>query len=132
MKLLAVSMALLVVLQPGNSPAARSHRVALTSGSGRYEMSPDDLTVSPGDTLVFHVESGGPHALGIDPQGLTVPTHEAWNGALPHRVGDLRGPLMRQNDSYQVVIPRSFPKGKYRVFCLPHRAYDEDLTLEVK
>lgn len=77
-------------------------------------------------------ESGAPHSLGIDPQGLTPAVREAWNRVLPRRVGDLRGPLMHQNDSYEVVIPRSFPKGKYRVFCLPHRAYDEDLELEVK
>lgn len=95
-------------------------------------MSPDDLTVSPGDTLVFQAESGAPHSLGIDPQGMTAAVREAWNRALPRRVGDLRGPLMHQNDSYEVVIPRSVPKGKYRIFCLPHRAYDEQLAIEVK
>ena len=99
---------------------------------GRYEMAPDELSVGLGDTLVFRVESGGPHSLGIDPQGMTAVAHEGWNRALPRRVGDLRGPLMRQNDTYEVVIPRSVPKGKYRIFCLPHRAYDEDLEIEVK
>jgi plastocyanin len=132
-KLFAVSAVLLLGLEAGPAPAVRSHRIDLTGGENvRHEMSPDDLTASPGDTLVFHAESGAPHALGVDPQGMTPAVHEAWNRALPRRVGDLRGPLMRQNESYEVVIPRSVPKGKYRIFCLPHRAYDEDLELEIK
>jgi len=132
-KLLAITAAVLTGLLPGPVPVIRSHSIALTGGTNAsHEMSPDDLTVNPGDTLVFHVESGAPHALGIDPAGMTPAVHEAWNRALPRRVGDLRGPLMRQNDSYEVVIPWSVPKGKYRIFCLPHRAYDEDLELEVK
>lgn len=133
MKLFAISAVLLIGIPTGPAPAVRSHRIVLTGGENvSYEMSPDDLTVSPGDTLVFRVESGAPHALGIDPQGMTPAVHEAWNQSLLRRVGDLRGPLMRQNDSYEVVVPRSVPKGKYRIFCLPHRAYDEDLEIEVK
>ena len=133
LKLLALSAAVLIGLSTGPVSAARSHRITLTGGNNvRYQMVPGDLTASPGDTLEFHVESGAPHSLGVDPQGLSPVVHEAWNRALPHRVGDLRGPLLRQNDSYEVVIPRSVPKGKYRIFCLPHRAYDEYLQIEVK
>lgn len=129
----AVSAVVLIGLASGPVPAARSYHVTLTGGQDvRYRMAPAALSVSAGDTLVFRVESGAPHSLGIDPQDMTPGVHEAWNRALPRRVGDLRGPLMRQNDSYEVVIPRGLPKGKYRIFCLPHRAYDEELVLEVK
>ena len=128
-----LSAAILVGLHLDLNPAAKSHRITLSGGAdANYQMAPDDIKASPGDTLVFQVKSGAPHALGIDPTGMTTQVHEAWNRALPRRVGDLRGPLLRQNDSYEVVIPRGVPKGKYRIFCSPHRAYDEDLEVSIE
>lgn len=133
MKSLALVLTLIIGLQLDPAGAVRSHRISLEGGGdAKYQMSPDEIKASPGDTLVFQVKSGAPHALGIDPTGMTPAVREAWNRALPRRVGDLRGPLLRPNNSYEVVIPRAVPKGTYRIFCSPHRAYDEGLQLEVQ
>jgi plastocyanin len=132
LKLSAIAAVFGAVLGLGSVVPAASHRVLLQGADAKYEMEPDDLEASPGDSVIFQVNGGAPHALGIDPTGMSAAAHEAWNRALPRRVGDLRGPLIRQNDRYVIVVPRGIAKGKYRVFCSPHRAYDEDLDLEIK
>ena len=127
-----------LLLIPGllldGSPAAGLHTVRLTGDDerGEYRFSPSRLTANRGDTVVFRVESGGPHALGLDPAGLSPAVRDAWNQALPRRRGLLRGPLIRDNQPYLVVIPRTVTPGKYTVFCLPHRAYDMRLEVEIR
>lgn len=112
---------------------ARQERITLgVGGRDGYRMSREHLEVRPGDTLVFEVKGGAPHALGMTPAGMTPAVKAAWNGALPRRVGDLRGPLLHENDRYLVVVPRGLPVGSYRIFCLAHRAYDEAIDLELK
>ena len=116
------------------SPSARQHTVRLTGevSNGHFRFSPARVTVQRGDTLVFMVESGGPHALGVDPAGVSPPLRAAWNRALPRRTGALRGPLIRAGQPYAIVVPREMEPGKYTFFCLAHRAYDMKLELDVK
>jgi plastocyanin len=116
------------------SPDARSHTVRLTGDHDKaeYRFSPNRVTVNRGDTVVFQVESGGPHALGLDPAGLSGGVRDAWNQALPRRRGLLRGPMIRADHPYFVVIPHAITPGKYTIFCLPHRAYDMRLEVEVR
>lgn len=127
-----------LLLIPGllldGSGVVRRHTVRLSgdAAGGQYRFSPTRLTVSRGDTIVFQVESGGPHALGVDPAGLTGPVRDAWNHALPRRTGSLRGPLIRADQPYTVVILRGIEPGTYTFFCLAHRAYDMKLEVEVK
>lgn len=113
---------------------ARRHTIFLRGDPARddYRMQPAHLRVSPGDTLSFHVQGGAPHAIAMSAAGLEPRVHEAWNRALPHRVGDLRGPLLRGNDTYLVVVPRGIPEGTYRLFCQTHRAYDSAVELTVE
>jgi plastocyanin len=125
------------LLLPGlflaGGPAPRPHTVRLTGDAekGEYRFSPPRLTVGRGDTVVFQVVSGGPHALGIDAEGSAA-VRNAWNQALPRRRGYLRGPLIREDQPYTVVIPRAVTPGRYTIFCLAHRAYDMRLEVEVK
>lgn len=126
-----------LLLLPGlfleGRPAPRLHTIRLTGDveKGEYRFSPARLTASRGDTVGFQVVSAGPHALGIDP-AATAAVRDAWNQALPRRRGFLRGPLIRENQPYTVVIPRAVTPGKYMIFCLVHRAYDMRLEIEVK
>ena len=113
---------------------ARLHTVRLSgdAADGQYRFSPARLTANRGDTVVFRVESGGPHSLGLDPGGMAPVVRDAWNQALPRRTGLLRSPLIRDGQPYMVVIPRAVAPGKYTIFCLVHRAYDMRLEIEVK
>jgi plastocyanin len=113
---------------------ALRHTIRMTGNAEKaeYRFVPSRLTVRPGDSLAFSTESGGPHALGLDPAGLSPDQQERWNQALPRRTGMLRSPLLRSGPPYIVVVPRSLDPGKYVVFCLAHRAYDMRLELEVK
>ena len=127
-----------MLLVPGllldGSSAPRLHRIALMGDStaGKYRFSPTEVTASPGDTLLFVVESGGPHALGFDPTGLPAPLRDAWTRALVGRVADFRGPLLRGTRRYPVVVPAGMRPGRYSFFCLAHRAYDMRMVVEVK
>ena len=116
------------------STQVRQHAIRLTGDAsrGRYQFSPNRVTVKPGDILVFTVESGGPHALGLDPKGLPEPVRDAWNQAMPRRTGSLRSPLLRSGQPYRVVVPRAMAGGTYTFFCLAHRAYDMRLEVEVR
>lgn len=135
MKIFSLAAFLLVGgLLLDSSAVARSHTIRLTGDheKGEYRFSPTRLTVNRGDTVIFQVESGGPHALGLDPAGLSPGVRDAWNQALPRRRGLLRGPMIRADHPYFVVIPQGLTPGRYTIFCLPHRAYDMKLEVEVK
>lgn len=81
--------------------------------------------------MLFVVESGGPHALGFDPAGFPASSREAWNRALPGRVADFRGPLLREGKRYLVIVPARMRPGRYTFFCLAHRAYDMRIVVTV-
>jgi plastocyanin len=98
----------------------------------QYRFSPAEVTASAGDTLFFVVESGGPHALGFNPQGLPEAVRDAWNRAMPRKVADFRGPVLKGSQGYSVIVPSHVPAGRYTFFCLAHRAYDMRLIVEVK
>jgi plastocyanin len=56
--------------------------------------------------------------------GLSDQAHEALNGAMSRRAGDLSSPLLTPDGSeYRIVVPQ-IPAGIYHFYCLPHRAYD--------
>ena len=135
MKILSLTAIVLASwLLPRHPTLARSHAVRLTGDHEKteYRFSPGQLGANRGDTLVFRVESGGPHALGMDPAGMSPSVRDAWNQALPRRRGLLRGPLIREDHPYFVVIPRTVPPGRYTIFCLAHRAYDMKLEINVR
>ena len=100
------------------------HLVADPDGES-YRFEPASVEAKPGDLLQFRVMSGAPHSVVFEGAGMSESVHQAWNGALTRRAGDLSGPVLgRDGATYRVVVP-SVPPGTYRYFCLPHRAYDE-------
>jgi plastocyanin len=121
------------LLTGGGSPA-RVHTIRMTGDPDKpeYRFAPARLTAARGDTLHFQVVSGGPHALGLDPAGLTPAARDGWNRALPGRRGLLRGPLLRNEQTYTVIVPRAAAPGTNVIFCLVHRAYDMRVEIEVR
>ncbi len=96
-----------------------------------YRFVPAKVTASPGDVLVFKAVRGSPHSIVFEGGDLSEATHEAMNGAMGRRTGDLSSPLLQADGSeYRIVVPRVSP-GVYHFYCLPHKAYDERGELRI-
>lgn len=123
--------------RPAARPAARPARtftVALREERRNdvYRFVPATVTARPGDHLRFRVESGAPHSIVIRDEGLEPRVRQAWAAALRGRVGGLSGPLLPETGTtYEVTVPAAVPPGRYRFYCLVHRAYAMDGTLQV-
>jgi plastocyanin len=119
------------------TPRATVHEVVLRhvdaaeADEDLYLFVPQETTARPGDRIRFTVESGGPHSVVIAADSLDRSTAEAWNQALPRRVGPRTSPLLvAPGDTYELTVPR-VPPGRYRYYCLPHRAYRMDGVIVV-
>ena len=117
----------------GTAHAQRVHEIRLEASAKEdvYRFSPANVSARPGDVLLFRTVSGTPHSIVFEAAGLAAPAHEALNGAMSRRAGDLSSPLLSPDGAeYRVVVPALAP-GRYQFFCLPHRAYDMRGTLEI-
>ena len=132
--LVTISAALLMsVTLAGTGQAQRVHEIKLEANPGRdvYRFVPANVAARPGDVLLFRTVSGTPHSIVFEGAGLSAAAHEALNGAMSRRAGDLSSPLLSPDGAeYRVVVP-AIPPGSYQFFCLPHRAYDMRGTLRV-
>jgi plastocyanin len=125
---------LMLVALPATSHAQRVHEIRLEANAARdvYRFVPASVSARPGDVLLFRTVSGTPHSIVFEAAGLAGPAHEALNGAMTRRAGDLSSPLLSPDGAeYRVVVP-AIPTGRYQFFCLPHRAYDMRGTLHVR
>ena len=118
---------MLAVLLPwpwaARAKPSRSMRFGWSDGEGRFRFSPSPVSAKRGDVLLFKAVSGTPHSVVFEGKDLAPAAHQALNGALPRRAGDLSSPLLTQGAEYRIVVP-ALPAGSYEFFCLPHRAYD--------
>ena len=89
-----------------------------------YAYRPETVTAKAGDILVFRGAEGENHAVSFE-RAISPAARQALNSAMPNRVGDLAGPLVPGGREYRITVPANLPAGRYRFFCLPHRAYDE-------
>lgn len=106
--------------------AQRVHEIRLEAFPERevYRFSPARVTARPGDVLLFRTVSGSPHSVVFESADLSGAAHEALNGAMSRRTGDLSSPLLTPDGAeYRIVVP-ALPPGRFEFFCLPHRAYD--------
>jgi plastocyanin len=113
--------------------AQKVHEIRLDANPEKeiFRFSPAQVTARPGDVLLFRAVTGTPHSIVFESGGLSGPAHEALNGALSRRSGDLSSPLLTPNGAeYRMVVP-ALPRGRYEFFCLPHRAYDMRGVLQI-
>ena len=119
----------------GSQAAAQAvHEIRMEANEKRHEYTfvPAEVTARPGDVLLFRSVSGGPHSVVFEADGLPAAAQEALNGAMPRRSADLSSPLLTgKGAEYRITIP-ALPRGRYRFFCLPHRAYDMRGQLSIK
>jgi plastocyanin len=113
--------------------AQRVHEIRVEANPAKetYRITPPLVAARPGDVLLFKAGRGVPHSIVFETTGLSEAAHEALNGAMARRSGDLSSPLFtREGAEYRVVVPRVAP-GIYHFYCLPHRAYDERGQLRI-
>ena len=115
----------LVLGVTASAEAQATHVIRMDGNAEReeYAFAPATVTAKPGDILVFRVAGGGNHGVTFE-SSMPAAAREALNAAMPGRVGNLSGPLITRGGEYRIVVPK-MPAGRYRFYCLPHRAYDE-------
>jgi plastocyanin len=121
-----VSSLVVLVSSATAAEAQKVHEIRLDANPSKevYRFTPPLVTARPGDVLLFRATSGTPHSIVFEGAGLSDQAHEALNGAMSRRAGDLSSPLLTLNGSeYRIVVPQ-IPPGIYHFYCLPHRAYD--------
>ena len=119
---------------PAFVAAQETHGVRMVGDASKdeYRFEPAELTVRPGDVVVFRVASGAPHGVVFEGRGLSRDVRAALNTAMPARSAELSSPLLTASGrEYRIVIP-NVPAGTYRFYCLPHRAYDMRGALTVQ
>jgi plastocyanin len=132
LKTVSCSLGLLCALA-SVAEGQRVHQIRLEADPEKetYRITPPLITARPGDVLLFRAGKGVPHGIVFEATGLTEAAHEALNGAMPRRTGDLSSPMLTaEGVEYRIVIPRVAP-GIYHFYCLPHRAYDERAQLRI-
>jgi plastocyanin len=108
------------------SAAQETYVVRLVADAAKdvYRFEPASLAVHPNDVIVFRVMSGAPHSIVFEGGDLSPGVRGAFNTAMAGRSGDLSSPLLTATGKdYRLVVPQ-VPAGRYRFYCLPHRAYD--------
>jgi plastocyanin len=135
---LALTVPLLVlcsfVSHPRRTPVVHEIRIEGDTASERFRFSPAKTTALPGEVLQFVVVSGAPHSVVFEATGLSPAAHTALNAAMPGRLSDLSGPMLRaKGDQYRLVVP-ALAAGTYHFYCLMHRAYNMggDLRVEAR
>lgn len=124
MRSILLAMAALVCTAPLAAQTRHVVHVRGDAAKDEYSYAPATVTAKRGDAIVFQVEGDGRHAISFE-KGIPAAARDALNAGMPARVGELSGPLLSKGQEYVVTLSRDLPAGKYRFFCLPHRAYDE-------
>jgi plastocyanin len=110
---------------PAPAPAGgTTHNVNMVLEGTSYKFVPHDVTIKPGDRIVYHNVSGGPHNVQFFADSIPAGTAEALDGAMPgDKLGPLNGPLITEpNATYEITFPATIAAGEYKFTCTPHQA----------
>jgi plastocyanin len=119
------ALAALLALGTTKAAAQEVHEIRMVAaGKGEFRFVPAAVSARRGDVLLFKAVSGAPHSVVFEGEELSAQAREKLNAALPRRAGDLSSPLLTEGSEYRIVVPQGLPAGRYKFFCLPHKAYD--------
>lgn len=113
--------------EPAPAPAAAAgatHDINMVLEGTTYKFVPNEFTIKPGDKVVFHNVSGGPHNVAFWADSIPAGTAEAIDAAMPgDKLGPMSGPLLTDpNQTYEITFPATLPAGEYKFTCTPHMA----------
>lgn len=91
----------------------------------RLQFQPNTLTIKPGDTVVWQVDTLPPHNIIFDP--IKNPTQDS------NLASSLSSPglMMKVKHKVQTVFPPDAPAGRYEYYCEVHRGAGETGTIIV-
>ena len=109
-------MASLIALLLTQPTAPKVHDIRMTS-----RFLPALTTASPGDTLRFINQSGGPHNIQFFADSIPEDARKLLAAAMTgEKLDELSSPLLvLDNATYEIAVP-ALPPGRYPFVCLPH------------
>jgi len=120
--------------QPAPAPAAPAqeapaaaagavHDVQMIMEGTAYKFVPADLTIKPGDKVVFHNVSGGPHNVAFWADSIPAGTEATLASLMPgDKLDALSGPLVIEPNAVYEITFTGLPDGEYKFHCTPHLA----------
>lgn len=97
------------------------HEVQMVMEGTSYRYAPAELTIKPGDTVIFRGVSGGFHNVQFWTDSVATTAQAALDAVVPNRMGLLSTNLVAEGDSL-VFTFTNVPAGRYPYFCMPHEA----------
>lgn len=104
--------------------AAETYTIKMGADNGMLQFVPSSVTVKPGDSVDFQINSVPPHNAVFD----KVPGGDA--GLAKSLSKDQL--MFSKGDTATVSFPSDAPKGEYTYYCQPHRGAGMSGTITVK
>jgi len=105
----------------GGSGAVHDVNMIL-EGTANYKFDPADITVKPGDRIVFHNVSGFPHNVSFWPDSIPAGAQQVLEPQLPNPIGPLQSELLTEAGRTVTISFAGAPAGEYKFYCTPHLA----------
>jgi plastocyanin len=107
----------------GGGAAGTTHDVNMVlEGASSYKFVPAELTVKPGDKVVFHNVSGGPHNVAFWPDSIPAGAQAVLGPQIPNPIGPLSSELLVDPNATLSISFAGAPNGEYKFTCTPHMA----------
>lgn len=107
----------------GEAGGATTHNVNMVlEGATNYRFVPAELTVKPGDRVVFHNVSGGPHNVAFWPDSIPAGARQVLEPQIPNPIGPLSSELLVDPNATITISFAGAPAGEYKFTCTPHLA----------
>lgn len=113
------------------SQGPTTHQVRMLFDGQRYYFEPDNLTISPGDSVKWIMVSGAPHNVEFRTDGIPPGTEAQLTTNMQSATGLLGPMLMQPNEEYTVSVD-GLPAGTYHYVCTPHEALGMTGTLVLR
>ncbi len=107
----------------GDTGGVTTHNVNMVlEGATNYRFVPEQLTVKPGDRVVFHNVSGGPHNVAFWPDSIPAGARQVLEPQIPNPIGPLSSELLVDPNATITISFAGAPAGEYKFTCTPHLA----------
>ena len=99
---------------------ARLHEIRMIGDMTGFRLEPARFTIARGDSVVFRVVSGQPHAVAFDTTAIAKNVAREVHGRMIDQVEKLADPLLLFAGDRYLINFAGLPAGRYPFLCLPH------------